>query len=123
MRERSALRRRASPVLAWLVRASTRRPRAVIGAWLAARARSRALGSRGSSSIPTTESILAQEGDAWRFYRESLAAYGGDEILVVALESERPFDPRAARARRRALGAARAACAACGASTASPPCP
>jgi hypothetical protein len=83
---------RASPVLAWLVWASTERPRAVIGAWLLLCA----LAGVGISVLefdPTTESILSQEGDAWRFYRESLATYGGDEILVVALESERPWDP------------------------------
>jgi predicted RND superfamily exporter protein len=55
-----------------------------------------ALASAGIAELefdPTTESILSQEGPAWRFYRDSVAAYGGDEILVVALESERPWDP------------------------------
>jgi hypothetical protein len=90
----SALRddRRASPVLAWLVWIGIERPRSVIGAWLLLCA----IAGVGISVLefdPTTESILSQEGDAWRFYRESLAAYGGDEILVVALESERPWDP------------------------------
>src|SRR5262249_4777492 len=83
---------RASPVLGWLVRVSTERPRAVIGAWLALAA----LACAGTAALefdPTTESILSQEGPAWQFYRESLASYGGDEVLVVALESERPWDP------------------------------
>jgi predicted RND superfamily exporter protein len=64
----------------------------VIGAWLLLVALAAAGGAR-LEFDPTTESILSQEGDAWRFYRESLASYGGDEILVIALESERPFDP------------------------------
>ncbi len=79
-------------MLGWLVRQSTERPRAVIGAWLLLGA----LAGAGAARLefdPTTESILSQDGDAWRFYRESLASYGGDEILVIALESERPFDP------------------------------
>jgi predicted RND superfamily exporter protein len=84
--------RRASPVLAWLARQATFRPRAVIGAWLVLCAIA-AVGAARLEFDPTTESILAQEGSAWRFYQESLDQYGGDEILVVALESERPFDP------------------------------
>jgi hypothetical protein len=79
-------------VLGWLVRQSTEHPRAVIGAWLLLVVLAGA-GVAGLEFDPTTESILSQEGDAWRFYRESLASYGGDEILVIALESERPFDP------------------------------
>jgi hypothetical protein len=79
-------------VLGWLVRQSTERPGAVIGAWFVVCL----LAGAGAAQLefdPTTESILAQEGSAWRFYRESLDQYGGDEILVVALESERAFDP------------------------------
>ncbi|MGH7338822.1 MAG: MMPL family transporter, partial [Myxococcota bacterium] len=79
-------------MLGWLVRQATFRPRAVIGAWVLLAA----LAGAGIAELefdPTTESILSQEGDAWRFYRESLATYGGDEILVIALESEQPFDP------------------------------
>ena len=83
--------RRASPVLVWLVRTSTRRPRSVLGAWLILCAIA-AAGIARLEFDPTTESILAQEGSAWRFYQKSLSEYGGDEILVVALESERPWD-------------------------------
>jgi predicted RND superfamily exporter protein len=79
-------------VLAWLVRQSTERPRAVIGVWLVLCALA-GVGMARLEFDPTTESILAQEGSAWRFYRESLEQYGGDEILVVALESARAFDP------------------------------
>jgi hypothetical protein len=78
--------RRASPVLAWLVRQATSRPRAVIGAWLVLAALA-GVGTARLEFDPTTESILLQQGEPWRFYRESLAWYGGDEILVVALES------------------------------------
>ncbi len=79
-------------MLGWLVRQSTERARTVLGAWLFLCA----LASAGIAQLefdPTTESILAQEGPAWSFYRDSIAMYGGDEILVVALESERPWDP------------------------------
>ena len=79
-------------MLGWLVRQTTDRPRAVIGAWLVLCALA-GVGAARLEYDPTTESILAQEGSAWRFYRESLDQYGGDEILVIALESERAFDP------------------------------
>jgi predicted RND superfamily exporter protein len=79
-------------VLGWLVGQATSRPRAMIGAWLVLCAIA-GIGSTRLEFDPTTESILAEEGPAWHFYRESVDTYGGDEILVVALESERAFDP------------------------------
>src|SRR4029450_8633401 len=64
----------ASPVLGWLVRQATSRPRAVIGAWLVLVALAGAGGAQ-LEFAPTTESILSQEGEPWRFYRESVASY------------------------------------------------
>src|SRR4030095_15993978 len=58
----------ASPVLGWLVRQAPSRPRAAI------RARRLLVGLAGAGGAqlefdPTTESILSQEGEPWRFYR------------------------------------------------------
>jgi uncharacterized protein len=80
------------PFLAWLVRGSVHRPRTVLACWLGASL----LAAAGMTHLefdPSTASILVQEGADWQFYQQSLADYGGDEVLVVALESERPFDP------------------------------
>jgi uncharacterized protein len=41
----------------------------------------------------TAESVLDRESSAWRFYQHALDDFGGDEVIVVALESLRPFDP------------------------------
>ena len=40
----------------------------------------------------TTESVLDRNDPAWSFYQESLRRFGGDQVLVVAVEGERPFD-------------------------------
>ncbi len=80
------------PRHSWLVRPSLRRPRATLALWLALCAAASA-GIARLEFDPTTESILHQQGPAWSFYQSSVERFGGDEILVVALESERPFDP------------------------------
>jgi predicted RND superfamily exporter protein len=41
----------------------------------------------------STDSVLDRSDPAWNFYEHSQDLFGGDEILVVALEGERPFDP------------------------------
>ena len=41
----------------------------------------------------TTGSVLDRADPAWSFYQDSQAAFGGDEILVIALESDAPLDP------------------------------
>lgn len=41
----------------------------------------------------STDSVLAREGRSWGVYRESVARFGGDEVVVVALQSEVPWDP------------------------------
>jgi predicted RND superfamily exporter protein len=40
----------------------------------------------------TTGSVLDRADPAWSFYQDSQAAFGGDEILVIALESDAPLD-------------------------------
>ena len=40
----------------------------------------------------STDSVLDRSGPAWSFYQSSKDLFGGDEILVVALRSETPFD-------------------------------
>ena len=40
----------------------------------------------------TTGSVLDRADPAWSFYQDSQAAFGGDEILVIALESDTPLD-------------------------------
>jgi len=37
-------------------------------------------------------SVLDRADPAWSFYQDSQAAFGGDEILVIALESDVPMD-------------------------------
>jgi len=84
--------RPTGPFLSWLVRASVHRPRATLAVWLGVCLLA-GLGTTRLAFDPSTASMLFQEGDDWRFYQESLADYGGDEVLVVALRSERPYDP------------------------------
>ncbi len=46
-------------------------------------------------------SLLNRAGPAWSFYQQSLTLFGGDEIIVVALEGRRPFDPEVLTSLRR----------------------
>jgi len=39
----------------------------------------------------TTDSVLDREDPAWDFYQASQARFGGDEIIVVALEGAQPY--------------------------------
>lgn len=41
----------------------------------------------------TTDSVLDRSGEEWAFYQASQSRFGGDEIVVVALEGAHPFDP------------------------------
>jgi predicted RND superfamily exporter protein len=45
----------------------------------------------------STDSVLDRSDPAWAFYQESQERFGGDEILVVALQAQAPFDPAALR--------------------------
>jgi predicted RND superfamily exporter protein len=40
-----------------------------------------------------TGSFLDRSDPAWGIYQSSVAEYGGDEFLAIAIEGERPFDP------------------------------
>jgi len=42
----------------------------------------------------TTESVLDRSDPAWQFYRDSTRRFGGDEIIVVAIRSKEPWDPK-----------------------------
>ena len=79
-----------------LVRSSIRHPRAVFTAWLAIAA----LAGAGIARLEidtATSSFLDRSDPAWHFYQESLARYGGDEFVTIAVEGARPFDPAALR--------------------------
>ncbi len=41
----------------------------------------------------STDSVLDRRHPAWQVYQNSQEEFGGDEIIVVALRSQRPFDP------------------------------
>ncbi|MDG2334908.1 MAG: MMPL family transporter [Myxococcota bacterium] len=41
----------------------------------------------------STDSVLDRHHPAWQVYQQSQDDFGGDEIIVVALEAEHPFDP------------------------------
>jgi len=73
-----------------LVRLGIARPGAVLGFWLLAAAAS-ALGIGQLSIEATVESTLDQEHPAWTFYQESQALFGGDEIVVLLFEADRPL--------------------------------
>ena len=68
------------------------RPRAVLFFWLAMAV----LAGPGLLQLrvdTSTDSVLDRQHPAWQVYQASQADFGGDEIIVVALEGERPFDP------------------------------
>jgi predicted RND superfamily exporter protein len=75
-----------------VVGASVARPRAVLAAWglllVAA-----ALGIGRLPVKTATESVLERGDESWQFYQESLARFGGDELIAVAIEGARPWDP------------------------------
>jgi len=48
----------------------------------------------------STESVLDKAHPAWAFYQESLDLFGGDEVVVVALQAREPFAVEALRAVR-----------------------
>ncbi len=41
-----------------------------------------------------TASFLDRSDSAWQVYQQSLVEFGGDEILVIAIEGDSPFDPK-----------------------------
>jgi len=41
----------------------------------------------------STDSVLDRADPQWQRYRESIDRFGGDEVVVVSITGERPFDP------------------------------
>jgi predicted RND superfamily exporter protein len=77
-----------------LVRAALRRPGRTFAVWgaLALLVSPGVLALRIDTS---TDSVLETTDRLWQFYQESQEAFGGDELIVVALEAESPLDPAA----------------------------
>lgn len=65
-------------------------PVAWLSFWLAAVLACAAAGLNVSVDT-STDAILDRDAEPWRFYEESLEYFGGDELLVVAISSDRPF--------------------------------
>jgi hypothetical protein len=79
-------------LLLWILRFSTRRPRGVLLGWLFLVLALVPAVLRLEIST-STDDVLDRSGADWAFYQASVGEFGGDEVLVVALASERPFDP------------------------------
>jgi predicted RND superfamily exporter protein len=88
-RERGRLPRR------WL-RAAIERPGRVLGIWAGVLLVA-ALGVARLEIDTTTESVLDRSSPEWGYYQRSQALFGGDEIVVVSLAGDGPFDPAALR--------------------------
>ena len=65
-------------------------PVAWLSFWLAAIFACAAAGLNVSVDT-STDAILDRDAEPWRFYEESLEYFGGDELLVVAISSDKPF--------------------------------
>ena len=75
-----------------LVRTGVRHPWGVIASWLGLLL----LLTPGLTMLQietSTDSVLDRNHPEWTFYQEAQGLFGTDEILVVALESDRPLDP------------------------------
>jgi predicted RND superfamily exporter protein len=81
------------------VRASTRRPGLVFAIW-AVLAGFASLGVAQLTIDTSTDSVLERTGAEWQFYQASQDLFGGDELIVVALETEQPLAPSALTAVR-----------------------
>jgi len=80
----------------WLVRRSLRHPRTVLAVWVSVLVLAWG-GVRLLRVDTSTDSVLDRTSPSWSFYQESLRRFGGDEVIVVAFESESPFEPAALR--------------------------
>jgi len=80
----------------WLQRlalTSIRRPRTILSIW----ALISALAGLGVADLKVdtgTSTFLNRSDPAWEKYQRSLREFGGDEIVVVALEGARAYDPK-----------------------------
>jgi len=87
------MNRRMPWLVRGVVRASLGRPRWIIAGWVAVAV----LGLPGLLALrfeTTSRSFLDRSGPAWARYETSLAEFGGDETIVVALEGSRPYSPQ-----------------------------
>lgn len=78
-----------------ILRFSLEHPRATLGAWLAVSLVA-GLGVARLEVDTNVQNVLDRRDPSWAFYERSLDRFGGDEIVVVALRGERPFDPELA---------------------------
>ena len=77
----------------WLVRTAIRRPFPTLVAWFLFLVAC-GFGIRLVEVDTSTNSVLDRSDPvAWPFYQKSLELFGGDEVVVVALEAREPFDP------------------------------
>jgi predicted RND superfamily exporter protein len=81
-----------SPILRRLIDLSARWPRRVVAVW-AALLLVTAPGLLELRFETTASSLLNRVGPDWERYQQSIDEFGGDEVIVVAVEGEGPFDP------------------------------
>lgn len=85
-------RRRRLPE--WVVSAALAHPRAVLAGWALILALA-GLGGLGLHVDTSTDSLLDRENPAYAFHLYSQSLFGGEEMLVIAVSSETPWDPGA----------------------------
>ena len=88
----SRARAAGSRLLRWLVAGSLSRPIEVTTAWALLLLLS-TLGIAKLQFETTAGSLLNRNGEAWERYQGSLDQFGGDEIIVAAVEGEKALDP------------------------------
>ena len=77
-----------------LVRLGVRAPRVVLLVWSAVCVLALP-GLLGLTVEVSAQSVLDRSGPPWARYQQSLDVFGGDEVIVVAVELASPFDPEA----------------------------
>lgn len=75
-----------------VLRLGLARPRSVLLVWACVGALA-AVGVGRLEIETSTDSVLDRGAEAWSFYQESQARFGGDEILTILIEGDEPFDP------------------------------
>jgi len=75
----------------WFVRISLGHPRAILGIWGAVLAAA-GIGVSQLEVDTSTDSVLDRTDPEWSFYQRSLDLFGGDEVVVIAISSDEPFD-------------------------------
>ena len=74
-----------------LIRSSVTHPKVVIALWLVVLSASLA-GAFALRVETTVDSVLDRTGDEWQFYQEAQEEFGGDEVVVVMVSSDQPYD-------------------------------